>query len=142
MTLTARTAGFGVLALLAVPAVALAALPRGGTFTSTKADIHVAKGGARIRDAEINCKQRNGGLTLQSVEFGTTPIRVEPSGAFAYHGTVVYGYFTGSGYKSRLTTASLKGRFDSSTRVHGSVTGGPRACASVSFTATYNPRAH
>lgn len=126
---------------LAIPAIALAAHPRGGTFTSVEADVHVAKGGQRMLNADVNCRFRSGVGSTEAIDFNA-PIAVRRSGSFAYSGAAQYLHFTGTGYKTRMTTASLKGRFVSRTRVKGTVQGGPGACGEVSFSATYNPHAH
>ena len=127
--------------LLALPVLALAALPRGGTFTSMWADIHVAKGGGRILNADINCKFQSGVGATESIDFNT-PIKIKRSGSFTFSGAATYLHFTGSGYKAHSTTASVRGKFVTRNHVKGMVTGGPGVCQLVSFTATYNPHAH
>jgi hypothetical protein len=134
--------GLAVLGVaLAIPATALAAHPRAGTFTSTRADVHVGKGGKKIVNADINCRFQSGVGATQTIDFNAR-IAIKRSGSFTYSGHAEYLHFTGSGYKARMTTASVKGRFVSRTRVQGKVKGGPGACGAVSFSATYNPRAH
>lgn len=132
-------AGWATIAVaLAAPALALAAHPVGGTFTSTQADVHVAKGGGRIANAIINCELR-GGVTIESIQF-QQPIKVKRSGTYTYRGSAFYD--KAPSHRSRLTTASISGKFTSSKQIRGKVKGGPGACRSVSFSATYNPQAH
>ncbi len=64
---------------LAVPAIAWAAHARGGTFTSTAADIHVAKGGAKIVNADSNCRFQSGVGSTEAIDFNT-PIAINRSG--------------------------------------------------------------
>lgn len=140
MRLKVTSACTAVVGMLALSALALAAHPRAGTFTSAKADIHVASGGTRITGADINCKLR-GGVTIEAIDFNS-PIAIVRSGAFSYSGAASYVTFTGNGYRSRMTTASVSGRFTSSKHATGKVAAGPSACKSVRFAASYNPRAH
>jgi hypothetical protein len=142
--MTFRVGNCGLAAVgvaLAVPAIALAAHARAGTFTSMWADIHVANGGGKIVNADINCRFKTGVGATESIDFNA-PIVIKRSGSFTHSGQAEYLHFTGSGYKARMTTASLKGRFVTRTRVRGTVEGGPGACGSVHFSATYNPHAH
>ena len=132
------TVGATAATALAFPTVALALSPVGGTFTSTQADIHVAKGSARVVNAQINCKLRRG-VTIEEIEF-QQPIKVQRSGSFAFRGTAFY--ISAANHRSKMTTASISGRFTTSKSVQGSVKGGPGACRSVRFAATYNPQAH
>src|SRR6476469_9559995 len=127
MNSTLRKTGVAVVcAVLALPAIALGAHARSGAYTSAQADVHVAKGARKVKNADINCKLRNG-VTTQSVDFNAL-IRIKASGAFTYHGTATYLTSTGTGYKSRQTTATLSGKFVTSRRVTGTVKGGPGAC--------------
>ena len=135
-----RAAGATIAVMVLLPAFASGSRARGGTFTSIHADVHVARGGATIKNADINCKLQHG-VGTAAIDFNA-PIAITKSGAFTYQGTAIYLSFTGSGYKSRMTTASLSGTFVGSKRVKGTVKGGPGACSSVKFAATYNPRAH
>jgi hypothetical protein len=139
--LTAGCAPVGV-ALVLLAATALAAHPKpGGVYTSTKADVHVSKSGAAVNNAEINCRQAKGGLTLQSMNFGT-PVKISRSGSFRYRGQAQFVEFTGSGYKSRMVTATLRGTFVTSKQLKGTIKGGPKACSFARYAATYNPSAH
>ena len=133
-----RAGGVAIAMALLSPAFALALPAAGGTFTSTQADIHVAKGGGRIVNAQINCRLR-AGVTLESIEF-QQPIQIKVSGSFAYRGQAFY--VKSSSHRSTPATAAISGRFATARRVSGTVKGGPGACHSVKFAATYNPRAH
>lgn len=124
--------------VLVFPAIAFGLRPTAGAFTSTQADIHVAKGGGKIVNAQVNCKLQ-GGQTLVGIEF-QRPIAIKPSGSFGYHGQAFYTTF--GNHRSKMVTASMSGRFVTSKQVKGQVKGGPGACRSVHFAATYNPKAH
>ena len=131
--------GWAVLAVaLVCPAAAFGLRATGGAFTSTQADIHVANGGAKIVNAQVNCKLQ-GGQTLVGIEF-QQPIKIKPSGLFAYSGQAFYANF--GNHRSKMVTASISGKFVSSRQVNGKVKGGPGACRSVRFAAAYNPSAH
>lgn len=133
-----RAGGAAVAVALVFPALAFGLHVTGGAFTSTQADVHVAKGGGKIVNAQINCKLR-GGLTLQEIEF-QQPIKIKRSGSYSYHGQAFYATF--GNHRSKMVTASISGRFVTSKQVKGQVTGGPGACRSVRFAAIYNPTAH
>jgi hypothetical protein len=127
-----------IAALLAVPAPAAAVRPTAGAFISTQADVHVAK--RKIVSADINCAVQ-GAVTIQAIDL-STPIRIRRSGSFRYRGSATYVHSTSTGYKRQTANVTLKGTFPSSTQVRGTVSGGPGACASVTFVASYNANAH
>ena len=133
------SAGWAAIAVsLLFPAVALGLHVTGGVFTSTQADVHVAKGGGKIVNAQVNCKLQ-GGQTLVQIEF-QRPIKIDLSGSFGYRGQAFY--ITFANHRSKMVTASMSGKFVNSKRVQGQVAGGPGSCRSVRFAATYNPSAH
>jgi hypothetical protein len=107
MNLRVGTAALATVLVLLAPAIALAAHARGGTFTSTQADVHVAKSGGQIVNADINCKLR-GGVTIEAISFNA-PVTVQRSGSFTYRGTAFYS--TAGSHRPRMTTASLNGKF-------------------------------
>lgn len=133
-----RTGWATIAVALLFPALAFALHVTGGAFTSTQADIHVAKGGGKIVNAQINCKLQ-GGQTLVQIQFQKS-IKVKASGSFAYHGQAFY--ITFGNHRSKMVTASISGKFVTSKQVKGNVNGGPGACHSVRFAAAYNPSAH
>lgn len=134
-----RVGGAAIAAGLVFPALAFGMHVTSGVFTSWKADISVAKGGSRITVAQINCKQVGHGQTLQEIQFSAQPIKITRSGSYAYRGQAFYDTF--GHHTAKVVTASISGRFVTSKRVTGKVTGGPGACRSVRFFASYNPRA-
>ena len=134
-----RVGGAAIAAALVFPALAFGMHVRAGVFTSTKADMTVAKGGGKITVAQINCKQVGNGQTLQEIQFSAQPIKINRSGHYAYHGQAFYDSF--GQHKPKTVTASITGRFVTSKQVTGLVKGGPGACRSVRFSATYNPSA-
>ena len=81
------------------------------------------------------------GVTTQAIDFSRS-FRIKSSGSFAYRGSASYLRQTSTGYKSKIAVASLSGKFVRSTLVTGTVKGGPGACRSVKFSATFNPKAH
>jgi hypothetical protein len=119
-------------ALLMLPAVALSAQGRPGTFQGKKGVLAVKKTrrGEVIYAEEITCQQQgNYGTSIS----GAVQIPVSPSGSFSYHGRLQYSSNLNQVARESKPTVRLSGRFTSPTRVSGKLTGGPGSCRSVTF---------